>query len=470
MTKKSIQNGMPTRLIIKEFKVCLHKRSARNLHQVVTLQDEIATDGSWKSTPSAFGQTNVTAAAAIVQLDPLNRSSPAQAIRITDFAKDSDTRVFAQETIAVAVAIAGGANTIHTDSKSVCAQARATRPTGNRALDVLKGKTTAQVHHVKSHPEGRKLRQEWTPIEWGNHMADRIADVDPSYPANQLTGEQASNFIMEKTKAWMVCTNKQIMFQSFKHCRSTMALHNYLLSKTHSRYPDIRWIPHLYSYGQSCYGSTIRQRGATAKLALFKFDRDRLFEEGNLESCTCGCQNNLEAWITSCTRSEMENIRSKTRTRVNEILGKDSLFKPYLDSFLEGPQGHMLWRGVWQPFQAEQVEDFLNLQSQDRQKTFKQEIKEITSILIQASLNLYSIASGKSTFNPLVSATARKRKRKEAEEAIFATESNQRIPQDWIKSKVQRRILPTTRKKSVKAYAIAARTYKILNYFKPDPG
>ena len=164
MTKKSIQNGMPTRLIIKEFKACLHKRPARNLHQVVTLQDEIATDGSWKSTPSAFGQTNVTAAAAIAQLDPLNRSSPAQAFRITDFAKDSDTRVFAQETIAVAVAIAGGARYIHTDSKSVCAQARATRPTGNRALDVLKGKTTAQVHHVKSHPEGRNLRQEWTPI------------------------------------------------------------------------------------------------------------------------------------------------------------------------------------------------------------------------------------------------------------------------------------------------------------------
>ena len=301
-------------------------------------------------------------------------------------------------------------------------------------------------------------------------MADLIADSDPSYPAQEITGEQASIFIMEQSKAWMVCKNKQIMFQSFKHCRSTMALHNYLLSKTHTHYPDIRWIPHLYSYGQACYGSTLRQRGATAKLALFKFDRDRLFEEGKLEGCPCGCPNTLESWINSCTRSEMEKTRSKTRTRVNEILGKESRFKPYLDSFLAGPQGHMLWRGVWQPSQADQVEDFFTLQSKERQKTLQRELKEITSILIQASLTMYSIASGKRTYCPLVSATARKRKRKEAEEAIFAIDGHQRIPQEWILSKAQRRTPPTIRNKSVKAYAIAARTYNILDFFKPDPG
>ena len=73
----------------------------------------------------------------------------------------------------------GGATHIHTDSKSVFNQTNSKRPSGNRVIDLIKGKSSALVQHIYAHPEGRKLKQEWTHLEWGNHMADRVADRDP---------------------------------------------------------------------------------------------------------------------------------------------------------------------------------------------------------------------------------------------------------------------------------------------------
>ena len=47
-------------------------------------------------------------------------------------------------------------------------------------------------------------------------------------------------------------------------------------------------------------------------------------------------------------------------------------------------------------------------------KDLAKEIRDITSILVQASLTMYSAASGKSYCLPVQKASSRKRKRKEA--------------------------------------------------------
>ena len=168
----------------------------------------------------------------------------------------------------------------------------------------------------------------------------------------------------------------------------------------------------------------------------------------------------------------MINIRTQALERVLEIMGVDSLFRPTLDLCIGGKFGHMIWRGVWQPSQATLVEHFSSLQSQERQKDLTKEIRGITSILVQASLSMYSAASGKSPFLPVRKASVRKRKRKEAEEAIFRMDGNKRILMDWLKIKqpASRREIRSQSLKKRKPYAESHRTYKILNYFKPDPG
>jgi len=200
MSKSTLQGGKLSRTIITEFNSSLTKRPTRIPTTAIPLQNIVATDGSWKSTASVFGNPSVTAAAGIVQLNPHCRSSPARAYHITGFAIESESRVFAQESIAVAIAMAGGATHIHTDSKSVFNQTNSKRPSGNRVIDLIKGKSSALVQHIYAHPEGRKLKQEWTHLEWGNHMADRVADRDPNFAATDISAEEASQFLMEKSQ------------------------------------------------------------------------------------------------------------------------------------------------------------------------------------------------------------------------------------------------------------------------------
>ena len=166
----------------------------------------------------------------------------------------------------------------------------------------------------------------------------------------------------------------------------------------------------------------------------------------------------------------MVNIRTQVMERVLVIMGVDSLFRPTLETCLDGMSGHMIWRGVWQPYHANMVEDFFSSQSPERKKYLAKEIRDITSILIQGSLSMYSAASGKSPFVPVQKASARKRKRKEAEEAIFRMDGTKRILMDWlhIKQPTSRAVIGSQSIKKRKSYA--TRTYKIFNYFKPDPG
>jgi ribonuclease HI len=466
MTKATVEQSKVCRTIIYTFKSAINRRETRPSTTTVLLQGTITTDGSWKTQASVFGNKPIQAAAGIIQLDPTNISQPTKAIRINGFATSSTARVFAQETIAVALALAGGATTIYTDSKSVCNQANALKKTGNRTLDLVQRSSSCVVKHIRAHAERRKLQTAWTPEEWGNHLADRVADGDPHYQATDMDAKEVSQILMEHSGRWTVWHNQQLFFNSFKHCRASLELHNYLQSKRSRDYPDVRWIPHLYSFGQSCYGTTLRQRGATAKLALFKFDRDRIFGEGSLDPCICGCGNTLEHWISSCTRTDMINIRTQALERISEITGHDSLFKPTLEACLANPLGHMIWRGVWQPAQVELVEAFHNQQSAERKRKLAKEIKDLTSILMQASLSLYSTASGKKLFVPVTKASSRKRKRKEQEEAIFRLDHRQRSIAEWFNLKHSRKKAVTqSGHKRKKDYALLSRTSKILDFF-----
>jgi len=422
-------------------------------------RDFICTDGSWEEARDTFGRGNPVAAAAIIEVDGSSnpyRPSIRKATRISNYANDSPERAYAQEAIAACLAVTTTAIPTYSDCQAVVLDLKEEFSSKNKLIDLTKkGPRNPQLFHIRAHPERRSQPASWTPHEWGNHYADAVAggqSPDGTH-VEELSGLEASLQILKSRPAWVFWTPNGLLFDKIKDQVNRKRLHAYL----QHRKGELCWDPQLFSFGQRAYGATVRQRAATAKLALSRYDRDRQGRAGTLPRCRCGCRNTLEDWTTICQRLDIRATLQLAKDKINTIGGEDKDLVTCIGNLLDAPTGIALWRGIWQPDQANSVEEFLRARNPRNQQDERKKIKEITGTLIQHALTLHGIASGKK------SAPKGKIPRKRKRERLVKT--NQLL--QWLGTNPSRRASspPRKRRQRTKDYLIIGANRTIEEFF-----
>ena len=425
-------------------------------------RDFICTDGSWEEASDTFGRGNPVAAAAIIEVDgssPPFRPSIRKATRITNFANDSPERAYAQEAIAACLTVATTAIPTYSDCQTVVLDLKEEFSSKNKLIDLTKqGTRNPLLFHIRAHPERRTPPASWTMHEWGNHYADAVAGgkSPEGTQVEELSGLEASLQILKTRPAWVFWTPNGLLFDKIKNQVNKKKMHSYLQLKTGA----LCWDPQLFKYGQLAYGSTVRQRAATVKLALARYDRDRQGRAGTLPPCRCGCRNVLEDWTTTCQRHDIRATLQQARDKITKIGGEDTGLITLIGQLLDDPSGIALWRGIWQPGQANTVDNFLRSRPTRNQQDERKKIKEITGTLIQHALTLHGIASGKKLApkeKEKVSRTKRKRER--------LVKANKLL--QWLGSTPRRSVSspPPSRRQRTKEYLIIGSNRTMEDYY-----
>jgi hypothetical protein len=167
----------------------------------------ICTDGSWKRelTGPFPGNHNTKAGAAIVVLDSKRRVI--EALRISDLHASSDKRAYVQEFIGLTAAsfICSELTnpTIHSDCLAALTKVQNTcRQYPLRPYCSAIKQSDGSRHWVKGHPDRLKLFAELTPPEFGNIVADLVADGSHKYQWKEIHRDHFISNIRQSNK-WL---------------------------------------------------------------------------------------------------------------------------------------------------------------------------------------------------------------------------------------------------------------------------
>lgn len=347
----------------------------------------LASDGSWISPRSLFDTTEPIVGAAIVTVD-----HPREALFISGFNATSRMRVFTQEAIAAAVAIAAGCKALVVDNKAVVKQFARRGQTDHEVLNLVKTPSTgSKVGHIKAHPERMKLPSQWSPEEWANSEADSVA-TGKREPTKTWSGLEVSEKLHEVAQGWAIWNQEGIIMDDIGAYINRKHLHDYLEQRTDKKDGVHRWNHLIFRW--SMQGKvTPRQRAAHIKLHLARFDRDRKFLEGTLPACSCGCGNTLETWISSCQRSECRAINENTRADISLQLTKWTSIQHRFLEELQSTEAVFLWRANPQTKFRQELEKLALSLSQREYDELKRAIKNSFRILVDNALTLHSLAT-----------------------------------------------------------------------------
>ena len=334
--------------------------------------DIMCVDGSYCHTHQGpFRQQRVKqagAAVAIINAD----GQVVDAFSSFNFDPDLETNAYAEETRALTLALGlqfehNISLPIYTDCKSALTAHRKTclsincrqweYATENGPL-ISMGKeisthlpATTDIQWTRSHPELRKPLKDFSIVEHGNYIVDKLAG-----------GQDADKYAIDISHSLHLLTRldqRWVLYNADGPCplsHRTKIYRQLLMDYYRDRsirydtpYDLIR-VQHAMLCNQTVKGKkhlTIGQRGARLKLILSRFDRDRINRQGqdpNTPSiCTCGCPGTLYSWMTCCKDPPTVELRTTARRNILQLTSKVRGFSKLISDFmLSDPE---FWRG-----------------------------------------------------------------------------------------------------------------------------
>lgn len=390
-TKATWARGKYTRRIIHQYPAYPSPRPRREAETKVELPSlmVVGTDGSWTREQYLIGYGRPTTGAAVVSIDKRNPSQLVGSIKITNYASDSSTRVYAQEAMALAVATLRYQTVIYSDSKSVLEQLWTRAPARNRLIGLIKelpGYSPFRYKFIESHPEKTTLKSGWTPAQWANHHADTIASK-AAMETEHISGAEITSHLIRAAGCWTITNKEGILIDDVRQQAEVLECLHYLQRKQID--------PEMYSYGMACHQRiSARQKGALTKLILAKFDRDRQHKDGTLPPCQCGCLDTLEDWTTICNREDIKRLRDKALSEVAQLRQE---LRPELSeqiqSCIADIENSGIWRGYWRPEASAKINRLADSKDVQRHRREGQVIKMITSTLTSHALQMHTAAA-----------------------------------------------------------------------------
>jgi hypothetical protein len=386
------------------------------LPDTVTRDTLVCTDGSHALSycgPCPHQRKHVAAAGiALVNRD----KTLVAAVRVGTY-DQSDGRAFTQELQGVIVGgylaqLQGIVSTpVFTDCKSLLAAKVAPPKQSNYAqhVAILSHSTGPKIQWIRSHADTRWSHEFQSAPQFGNIMADQIADgripnaAHPT-PVIQLHGGRTIMEMARRQQRWMV--------QDEEHGLAMLDLRDKVSDVRFKKYLKQRSEDHN---GQWTYegiqmlvkpGLTMRQIGARYKLCFSRFDRDRKAREHLADNakepptpCTCGCVNHLESWIKVCTEPKTIDRIKLARVRIATLLRNERPLEAVIAPLLAGPDQMFLWRANWQADHMLALAECYQARTMTDQqwRAAQKALRAVTEELIAASLDLHGLRKEKAT-------------------------------------------------------------------------
>ena len=269
----------------------------------------------------------------------------------------------------------------------------------------------AIIHHIdgprpqwiNSHSDRRLSYAHQSPPQFGNIMADQIADgripneTTPT-PVTHLHGGRTILEMGRRQQRWMVQDEDGgLAMMDLRDKVSDVRFKKYLANRSaeHNGQWTFEGIQMLIRPGL-----TERQTGARYKLCLSRFDRDRQAKEHLADptkeapkQCSCGCLNHLESWISTCTEPKTVDRIKLARVRIATMLDNELPLKAVIAPLLAGQDQILLWRANWQLDHMEALATCYHGRNMNDQRwrSAQRALRAITEELIAASLDLHGL-------------------------------------------------------------------------------
>ena len=373
-----------------------------------TNEESICTDGSWMENMGSPGDTAKHEGGCGIAIlkkgtrDVLWRAG----FRMTEI--QTPQRAFTMEMIAAAMGYwegskrnANGAIEIHTDCKSAITTfgkgssmrhhhplkliVRAVRGIfrRHRVLPIV-----ATLNWVRGHPEERYASEAaFTPIEYGNSIADGLADsTEGSIPSV----EEALRMLAGISDSWEMWTTGQaavpMLLDPFMEAQMARQ-DNYLKARPECRgrvtKEELRWLR------ESRGPCSMTQWGAWLKLITRRFNRDMEHAQKVRCSCTWGYIS-VSHFRETCKGLAVTAIKKDTITKISELcsrLPESAMVEEILRRRLQSEDD--IWRGqwtkeLWTELRETGGHDIFN-------KAHKEVLMEITTVIAGATLECFGV-------------------------------------------------------------------------------
>ena len=372
-----------------------------------TNEESICTDGSWMETMGSPGDNaKHEGGCGIAILKKGTREVLWRAgFRMT--VVQTPQRAFTMEMIAAAMGYwegskrnANGVIEIHTDCKSAITTfgkgssmrhhhllkliVRAARGIfrRHRVLPIVD-----TLNWVRGHPEKRRVTEAFTPIEYGNSIADGLADsTEGSIPSV----EEALRMLAGVSDSWEMWKIGQVavpmLLDPFMEAQM-VRLDNYLKARPDCRgrvtKEELRW---LRESRGSC---SMKQWGAWLKLITRRFNRDMAHAQQVRCSCTWGYVS-VSHFRETCKGLAVTAIKKDMITKISELcsrLPESELVEEILGRRLQSEDD--IWRGqwtkeLWTELSETGGRDIFN-------KAHKEVLMEITTVIVGATLECFGL-------------------------------------------------------------------------------
>ena len=362
----------------------------------------LASDASWKSDPVSLDPSAPSKQGiGIVMMSPTSPSTPIYSLSVDCNSLPNTARAYTLEAVALVLAciIASYVSVIQilSDCKSAVYVIRKRVSSGQRLLQIRRTIAATfprpQVLWTRSHPEERLQRAEYTPEDWANYYSDKAADgtaVADTHHSIDL--QTALTTCAAHYPGWASCRDSALEILTPLERYQQELMTKYLQGR-HERHPqDGPWTKAALVFALQARGPlSLKQRVSTTNLFFARFDRDRRFRAQDIHPCGCGQGlAALPCWATSCTCTDNLAIKHTLRLAIQTATNHDSALRERIFQVLFTQPDIRAWRGNW---------SFDAFQHLKLSKYSIKTLSTVTGLIIEASLEMHSLATSKDRTN-----------------------------------------------------------------------
>jgi hypothetical protein len=371
----------------------------------------IYTDGSWNqvATGPFDGQSVITSGGAVVIMEDSGRRI-LKSFRIPEMYVTSKKRAYVQEYVALQMGFRIRAEFpsahVYTDCQSARTSLLSPAKLRNTALQDPRcpfrslthtGNSLHEtVHHVRAHADRRKVFAALDTAEYGNLVADAVAEGSRRFPYTDLSAEDINQHL-ELCNSWVfsLAGSSQIIVDPLRELLGASDLEAYCQKKA----ADLKVHFSADQLTSLCSkpGLTMKQHSALLRLHFHKYWDDEQYsrhEPAWRGPCTCGCANVLNTWVSTCKRSDVLETLKATRSKLANLLSSFPRIWSILQGILQSEDAHLLWRGIWTPRWRTQISAVCSPPVGENHSLYWKKIQATTrsvgNILTDAALSLRS--------------------------------------------------------------------------------
>jgi hypothetical protein len=363
----------------------------------------ICTDGSWKRsfTGPLPGDHVTKVGAAVVILN--DQRSVLQALRMSNIHEECGKRAYAQEFLGLTAAsfihteLPG--SSIHSDCMAALVKVQGTcRQYPLRPYCTAITLSDGHRHWVRGHADNRKTRAELLPPEFGNIVADSVADGHHQYNWIELD-HQSFRTNVRLSNNWLLWHNNTELviepLRQFTHGKDMIEYCDHKNTEAGMK------IHHPEILRGLCNRShlSMSSRGSINKLFFGKFDDDRpRLEDASKprEPCPCGCSNQLDNWTTNCQHLPTSTLRNDVVYKAQATLLDFPTLQSSVAAHLRSAEGYHIWRGRIIPSLANTLQSRTDLLIQGKAdgaqqlmlKKIQKAMKKCLDVLVEGALQI----------------------------------------------------------------------------------